>query len=547
MSSLEEILRARIDDRKALIQREYVGLLLGPAVFAFVHVRAPFEIPTEANAVLAGTLWIAIWWMTEAVPIPVTSLLPVVLFPLTGAVPIAETTASYADPVIFLLLGGFLIALAIERWGLHRRIALTIVSFVGVSPARLLFGFMLATAFLSMWISNTATAMMMIPIGTAVIAQFVAIRDDPETEEAIPNEGLTANTDPDNVLPTSGNSVVTDARTEVDDSRYEKETIDDESIPDPESLPRSRFGIALMLGIAYAASIGGAATIIGSPPNAVFAGVAASTLGVEIGFLQWMLFALPASAGFLIVTWFLLLSRFRPEPLAGREIEDVVGAQLEEMGDLGRGERRVLAVFSVVAGGWILRPFVLEPLFPPLTDSMIAIVGGILLFIVPVDARKREFLLEWGDTGALPWGVLLLLGAGFSIANAFQTSGLDEVIANALVVFADVRLFVLFLIVAGVVVFLTEVNSNTATATVLIPIMVGLAGILGVDPLGLMALTALAASYAFMLPVATPPNAIVFGSGYLTIPDMVRMGIWLNLIGITLAAAIAYVWLPFVF
>ncbi|MFA9426830.1 DASS family sodium-coupled anion symporter [Natronorubrum sp. A-ect3] len=516
------------EDEPDVLTRENLGLLVGPLAFVIVYVGTPFAIPSDANAVLAGTLWIAIWWMTEAVPIPVTSLLPVALFPLTDVGTVADATTPYADPIIFLLLGGFLLALAIEYWDLHRRIALTIVNLVGASPGRLLFGFMLATAVLSMWISNTATAMMMVPIGTAVVTQYVTIQE--------PDGGGQAETADD------------DTTAEHRDNPNQEATMATaESVPDPEDLPRSRFGIALLLGIAYGASIGGAATIIGSPPNAVFAGVAGASLGVDIGFFDWMLFALPASAILLVATWYLLLVLLRPERVPESGIEDVVQAELEAMGALGRGERRVLSVFAIVAGGWILRPFLLEPIVPALTDETIAIIGAILLFVVPVNLREREFLLEWEAVADLPWGVLLLLGAGFSIANAFQLSGLDELIANALAVFADVRLIVLLLIIAGVVVFLTEINSNTATATVFIPIMIGLGATLGIDPLGLMALTALSASFAFMLPVATPPNAIVFGAGYLTIPDMVRIGIWLNLLGIGVTALLTFLWFPFVF
>jgi len=493
------------DDAPPLLRRETIGLLSGPLVFGLVSIFEPFFIPTTASAVLAGTAWIAIWWMTEAVPIPVTSLLPIVLFSLSGAVSVSEATAPYADPIIFLLLGGFLLALAIEEWNLHQRIALSIVARVGVSPNRLLFGFMLATASLSMWISNTATAMMMVPIGVAVVAQFTSMQH--ATTGAAPTD----------------------------------------DVPDAESLPRSNFGIALMLAIAYSASIGGAATLIGSPPNAVFAGVASSNLGIEIGFLTWMLFALPASAVFLLLTWVLLIALFRPEPIGDTEITDAVQEQLAEMGPLGRGERRVLYVFILVAAGWILRPFVLQPQVPAITDTTIALIGGVLLFIVPVNLRERTFLLEWDAVSALPWGVLLLLGAGFSIANAFQQSGLDDSIAQAISIFANIPVVLLFGLLAAVVVFLTEINSNTATATVFMPIMISLGLTLGIDPIQLMALTALSASFAFMLPVATPPNAIVFGSGYLTIPDMVQIGVWLNLLAIMLVAALAYLWVPVIF
>ena len=496
-----------------LVTRQQVGLVLGPALFTGFLLFPPFDISSSANAALASTLWIAAWWITEAIPIPATSLLPVVLFPLTGIVDVTGATAPYADPVVFLLLGGFLLALGIERWDLHRRIALTVVSLVGVRADRLLLGFMVATAFLSMWISNSATAMLMVPIGTAIIVSV----------------GTVDESDPELVDGDDGDELVVGLR------------------PDPDDRPATGFGLALMLGIAYSASIGGAATLIGSPPNAVLAGVAESRLDVQISFLDWLVFAGPLSIVFLFVTWLLLVKLLRPEIPLDRGAEAVIRAQREELGAISRGERRVLAVFTLVAAGWLLRPFVLQPLFPAITDTVVAIVGGVLLFIIPADYENREFLLDWSDATRLPWGVLLLLGAGFSLANGFQESGLDTVIAEGLAGIAGVPVVVLLLVIATVVVFLTEVTSNTATATVFMPIMISLGLTLSVSPLMLMATAALAASMAFMLPVATPPNAVVFGSGYVTIPQMSRIGLWLNLLGIVAIIVLTYLWLPIAF
>lgn len=496
------------------VTRQRIGLVLGPSLFAGVLLSSPFDISASATAALACTFWIAAWWVTEAIPIPATSLLPIVLFPLTGVVETSAATAPYADPVVFLLLGGFLLALGIERWGLHRRIALAVVSLVGVRADRLLLGFMMATAFLSMWISNSATAMLMVPIGIAVIVSVGAVdgedrdRDEEEIEAA---------------------DLVAGVRT------------------DPDERPVADFGLALMLGIAYSASIGGAATLIGSPPNAVFAGVAEARLDVEITFLDWLVFAGPLSLVFLFVTWLLLVTLLRPEIPLDQGADAVLRTHREELGAISRGERRMAVVFALVAAGWLLRPFVLQPLFPAITDTVVAIVGGVLLFVVPVDYEHREFLLDWSDTTRLPWGVLLLLGAGFSLANGFQESGLDAAIAQGLAGIAGVPVYVLVLVVATVVVFLTEVTSNTATATVFMPIMISLGLTLSVSPLVLMATAALAASMAFMLPVATPPNAVVFGSGYVTIPQMSRIGLWLNLLGIVAVAVLTYLWLPIAF
>ncbi len=322
--------------------RQLFGLILGPSLFAVFLLFPPFDIPSSANATLASTLWIATWWVTEAIPIPATSLLPIVLFPLTGVVDAQAATAPYADPVVFLLLGGFLLALGIERWGLHRRIALTIMNLVGVRSDRLLLGFMVATAFLSMWISNSATAMLMVPIGTAVIVSVGTV-DEQERKIAEGDEE-------DDLVP--------GVRT------------------DPDKRPVSDFGLALMLGIAYSASIGGVATLIGSPPNAVFAGVVESRLDVQISFLDWLVFAGPLSIVFLLVTWLLLVKLLRPEIPHEQGAEAVIRTQREELRAMTRGERRVLIIFILVAAGWLLRPFVLRPLFPAITDTVVAIVGG---------------------------------------------------------------------------------------------------------------------------------------------------------------------------
>lgn len=501
------------------LSRKRVGLFVGPVLFALLFWFNPVGLETDAAAVLAGTTWIVVWWVSEAIPIPVTSLLPVVLFPLTGVSSVSGATQPYADPIVFLLLGGFLIALAIERWNLHHRLSLLILSAVGTSGKALVFGFMFATAFLSMWISNTATAMMMVPIGAAVIVELSAVagRRVPPLDRADieqPNE-------PDDIL----GELVHPMETEV------------------EQLPNTSFGLALMLAIAYGASIGGAATLIGSPPNAVLAGVAESSLGVEIGFLEWMLVGVPLASIFLLVAWATLVVTLRPEVERQPDRADVIEKQLDELGTITTGERRVLAVFGLVAGAWILRPFVLEPVFPMLTDAMIAIVGAILVFLVPVGDER---LLDWEYTTRVPWGVLLLLGAGFSIASAFQRSGLDSVIADAIADIGVTSLLGMILIIATVVVLLTNLTSNTATASLFMPITVSIGFAIGVEPLTLMATAAFAATFAFVLPVATAPNAIVFGSGYLTIPQMAKIGLLLTLPAIIAISLVAYLWIPVV-
>jgi sodium-dependent dicarboxylate transporter 2/3/5 len=499
------------DDEGAYTRLQRVGIVLGPLSFVLVQFGvSPASLSPAANAVLACTLWIAVWWMTEAVPIPVTSLLPILLFPALGVTSVSDAAAPYADPVVFLFLGGFLVALAIERWGLHRRIALNVLLRAGEDARRLIFGFMLATAFLSMWVSNTATAMMMVPIGMAVVAQRQAFRA------------------PDDATP-----------------RYSVSTLDALEAGET-TLRQSNFGVALMLGIAYGASIGGVATLIGTPPNAILAGIASSSLGVEIGFVEWMLFGVPTALVFLPVTWLALITVFPPDTSAVSAGRSVVREQMADLGPMSTGERRVVVVFGVVVFGWLLRPFVIEPVAPAITDTTIALIGGVLVFLVPVDLRRGEFLLDWEATTRVPWGVLLLFGAGFSLARTFQSSGLDRWIAGGLSGLQGVDLVWVLLAVAALVVFLTEVTSNSATASLFIPVMVSLGVSLAAPPLVLMVTVAVAASMAFMLPVATPPNAIVFGSGYLSIPQMVRVGIWLNLLGILFVTAMAYLWLPFV-
>ena len=502
------------------LTRQTLGLVLGPVGFLLVLVLAPFGLEPAATAVLAGTLWVVVWWVTEAIPIPGTSLLPIVLFPLTGAMGVGETTAPYADPIVFLLLGGFLIALAVERWNLHHRLSLLIIRAVGIGANRLVLGFMAATGFLSMWISNTATAMMMVPIGAAVIAELTTVAG--RRRPVLDHDDLEEPNEPDDVIGELVHPIDTD----------------------PEDLPNTTFGIALMLGIAFGASIGGAATLIGSPPNAVLAGVAETNLGIEVGFLEWMLVGVPVAVVFLPLAWGILILTLRPEITKRPKRDDVIGEQLRALGSMTTGERRVLAVFGLVAAGWITRPFLIQPYAPMITDAVIAVIGAILMFVVPVGRDER--LLDWTYTSRLPWGVLLLLGAGFAIANGFQTSGLDVAIADAIGGLGITELATMVLLVTAVVIVLTNVTSNTATASLFMPIALSVGLAIGVSPLTLMAAVAFAASFAFVLPVATAPNAIVFASGYLTIPTMVRVGVPLTLAAIAVITVATTFWVPIV-
>lgn len=479
--------------------RQRIGLFLGPLAFiALLLLPSPPGMSPEAVRVAATTLWVAIWWITEAIPIPATSLLPLVLLPITGALPIGDIAPEYANPLIFVFLGGFMIALAIERWGLHRRIALRVISLVGSSPARVVLGFMIATGFLSMWISNTATAMMMMPIGMAVVTQMAELMGKGEVNE--------------------------------EDLR----------------LGRFKFGTALMLGIAYAASIGGIATLIGTPPNLVLAGAAQELLGIEITFARWMIVGLPLAVVGLLGTWF-YLSRVAYK-LGTKDVPGatkVVHENLRALGPMSGAERAVLAIFAVVAFAWITQAWLIKPFLPMVNDSVIAIAGAIALFIVPMRS-ERAFLLDWDTAKKLPWGIVLLFGGGLAIASAFKATGLADWLGNALTGLGGFPPLIVMLAVVAMVIFLTEITSNTASATMLMPIMAALGVGLGVNPLLLMVPAAIAASCAFMLPVATPPNAIVFGSGFVTIPQMSRAGLWLNIGGIILVTAVGYFLVPLV-
>lgn len=437
----------------------------------------------------------ATWWMTEAIPIPATAILPLGLFPMLGVLDAPNASAPYANELIFLFMGGFFLAVTMEKWGLHKRIALRIMAFVGTSPNRLVLGFMLATAFLSMWISNTATAAMMLPIGIAVGEML-----KPAGQRGSYN-----------------------------------------------------FGTALMLGIAYAASIGGVSTLIGTPPNAVLAGAASEILGYQIGFVQWMGVGLPVTMVMLPITW-LALTRFLypPGDLSG-DAASIIDGERRALGVMSRGERRTAIVFGLTALAWVLRSEKtfggvtipgLQSLSPNLRDSTIAMTAAAVLFMLPVDWKKGEFALDWRTAQRIPWGVLVLFGGGLSLARAMDQSGLAVWIGNGVAALQSVPGIVIILVVATLVVFLTELTSNVATTSMAMPVMAGAAIGLGLEPLNLMAVAALAASMAFMLPVATPPNAIVFGSGYITIPQMSRAGLVLNLCAIASIATLGSVLIP---
>jgi solute carrier family 13 (sodium-dependent dicarboxylate transporter), member 2/3/5 len=479
-------------------RRRQIGLLLGPLAFVVVLLLPPpAGMPPEAWRTAAVGVLMAVWWISEAIPIPATALLPLALLPLLRIAPVEGAASPYANPVIFLFLGGFLIAQAMQRWNLHRRIALRVIRAVGTRPVPLIGGFMLAAAFLSMWVSNTATAVMMLPIGLSVID--LALRG------------------------------------EADGTGAPREPTD------------SNFAIALMLGIAYACSIGGLATLIGTPPNALLAGFMAETYGVEIGFAQWMLVGLPLAVVGLPIVWLVLTRWIYPVRL--REIPGgraAIDREISAMGSLSRGETLVGIVFVMTALAWVTRP-VLERWIPEISDAGIAITAAIALFALPVKLKAGEFVLNWEWAKRLPWDVLILFGGGLSLASAISRSGLAGWIGSSLAGFQALPIIAIVIVVTLVIIFLTELTSNTATAAAFLPVLASLAVGIGENPLLLAVPAALAASCAFMMPVATPPNAIVYGSSFITIPQMARAGLVLNLLFLLLISLVGYLLVILVF
>ncbi|AXS82254.1 SLC13 family permease [Marinobacter sp. Arc7-DN-1] len=472
-----------------LPRSQVAGLILGAAFLLATMIFPPPEtMSAEAWAALGLMLLMATWWSTEAIPIPVTALLPIVLVPALGLGNVGQATSPYAHPIIFLFLGGFTLGLAMQRWNLHRRIALMTLKAVGSEPRRQIGGFMLATAFLSMWVSNTATAIMMLPIGLSVVGML-----------------------------DSGN---------------------------PKGV--RRYATALLLAIAYSASIGGIATLIGTPPNALLAAYLSENQGISVGFAQWMLLGVPVTIVMLALAWWWLTRRdfdLGNSSDGGSAIRE----ELDALGPLGKGEKLVAAVFLITASAWIFRPLLSGSLMPWLSDTGIAIAAAIAMFVIPVNTSKREFLLDWETARGIPWGVLLLFGGGLAMAGVISSSGLAEWIAQSLGVAGTLPTLVMIVMVTGVIIFLTEVTSNTATAAAFLPLLGALAMSQGVSPLLLTVPAAIAASCAFMMPVATPPNAIVFSSGHMQISDMIRAGFALNLMGIVVVTLLSYLLLGLVF
>ena len=469
-------------------RHQRVGLFLGPAVAFVMFISGGPADLSEAgwNTASVGVL-MAIWWATEAVPIAVTALLPIVLFPMLGIRALPDTVVPYADRIIYLFLGGFIVAFAMQRWNLHRRIALSILDHVGSNGRSLVGGFMLAAATLSMWVMNTSTTMMLLPIAVSIISVI-------------------------------HNNV---------------DGLDDKA--------REDFQYSLLLGVAYGATIGGMATLIGTAPNAFMASFMQNTYGVEIDFARWMLVGVPLAALMLPLAW-LALTRlvFNVDFRTSGEGKAALHSMKEEMGSITTPEKRVAIVAVLMALTWITRRLLVElPGLSALDDSIIAMMGAIALFLIPSGDKKDPILLRWKYAERLPWGVLILFGGGLTLARAVAETGLAEWLGGSLQALGTLPLTVLVIIAATMIIFLTELTSNLATTATFLPVVGAIAIQSGVDPIVLTVPVTFAASCAFMLPVATPPNAIVFGSGMLTIPKMMRAGMMLNLVGIVLVSTVA--------
>ena len=472
---------------------QWVGLALGPSVaIVMLLAGAPEELGDAAWRTAAIGVLMAVWWATEAVPIAATALLPLVVFPMLDIASIHDAARPYSNKVIYLFLGGFIVAFAMQRWNLHRRIALNVLQIAGGQGRSLIGGFMIASAVLSMWVTNTSTTMMLLPIAVSIIGVIHG------------------------------------------------------SVSSLSEKGRRDFQSALLLGIAYSASIGGMMTLVGTAPNALLAAFMQDTYGREIDFARWMLVGIPLALVMLPLSW-LVLTRlvFKVDFVTSGEARSELRQMAKEMGSISVPELRVAVIFACMALLWMTRPLLTNlPGLAALDDSSIAMAGAIALFIVPSGSKEDPLLLRWNYAEHLPWGVLILFGGGLSLAGAVSNTGLAEWLGTSLQAIGDLPLWVIVAAAAAMIIFLTELTSNTATTATFLPVVGAIAIEAGFDPIMLTVPVTLAASCAFMLPVATPPNAIVFGSGMLTIPLMARAGLALNMIGIALVSVAAMTLAP---
>jgi len=467
-----------------------IGIVLAVSFCIF----NPFALEALACKAVAVAILMVVWWVTEALPIPAVALLPLVLMPLLQISTFEEVSKSYSNSVIFLFMGGFMIGLAIQKWDLHKRIALHIVKLTGTSGDRIILGFIIATGFLSMWLSNTATTMMMFPIALSVIAVM--------NEHEKPGKGMI------------------------------------------------NFSLALMLVIAYASNIGGIATPIGTPPNIAFISYIEKKYGYTIQFVDWVLLCTPIAVVLLVALYFVLTKWLYPNRIKSSSGTNLlINTQLSSLGKITKAEKRVLIVFVTTAVMWITKDFINALHFVKLDDNMIAIAGALALFAIPngeAQEKKGKMLLEWGDTSKMAWGILLLFGGGIALASALEKVGVMVQVGNWLAGFSHTGSFILVLLIVVISIFLSELMSNTAQVIVMAPVLAALADALHLDPLLLGIPMALAASAASMMPIGTPPNAIVFGSGFIRLKDMLKAGFIMNLISIVVITLFGFYILPFV-
>lgn len=469
-----------------------IGLLLGPLVFFSLQYTPLFSLSNEALLVVALAAWMIAWWITEAVSISVTALLPLVIYPLSGLMSVNEVGANYGSSIVFLFFGGFVLALALEKVNLHRRIALSIIHRTGTTPNRVILGFMLATGFMSMWISNTASTVVMLPIALSVIQLLV--QSDFE---------FTAN--------------------------------------------EQRFSLSIMLGIAFSANAGGIATVIGTPPNSVLIGLLENEYNIQISFFKWMLIGLPFSLCLIGLIYFLFTQvLFSNTGIVFKTDEDVIAQQLQELGPLRRDEKHVLVVFALMVFFWVFRTLI-NSYIPTLglTDTIISVGGAIALFSIPSDFRNDRFILEWKDTQRLAWGILILFGGGLALAKGMAQTGIVSAITDVISQ-ADFNVLLTVSLLIALMLFMTELMSNVALVAVLSPVIAGIAMGLDIPIIYMLIPVTMASSCAFMLPMATPPNAIVFASGYIKVSQMARAGVLINLLAIVLLILLYQFALPLV-
>ncbi|WQV89404.1 DASS family sodium-coupled anion symporter [Helicobacter pylori] len=536
------------DDKSTKIVRLF-GLIGGTLIALIIYYALDAQMPHiveeipklsslnyKAMPVVAGVaVLMGIWWMTEAIDLPATALLPLVLFSVFSVDQFSSVSASYASPIIFLFMGGFILALSMQKWNLHTRIALSIILLVGTSPRRLILGFMIATGFLSMWVSNTATAVMMFPVSMSVLQLVAKLVGKENASNAFYQK-----------------EEITKAHGGIMGNIVHKGKDIAQVIQEKTTIYRTNFSICLMLGIAYAASIGSLGTLIGTPPNALLAGYMKTAFNIEIDFAQWMVFGTPLAFIMLILSWLLLT--YVIFPLKIKEIpggKEVVRLELNKLGRLSQAEISVGVIFILASLGWIFLDTILKSWGIKIDkiDSVIAMGVSALLFILPAN-NQGDRLIDWNIAKKLPWDVLLLFGGGLALSAQFSKTGLSLWIGHLVSSFSHLPILFIIVMVTLMVIFLTEITSNTATAAAFLPVIGGVAMGMGYENHQSLLLTipvALSATCAFMLPVATPPNAIAYGSGYVKITNMIKAGLWLNLVGVVLISSFSYFLVSLIF